>query len=190
MDYVRAIVPGGTFFFTLVTHQRTPLFQGEVARQCLHEAIEWVRQRHPFRIEGMVLLPDHLHCMWTLPQDDHDFSTRWRKVKEHFTRTMRARGVAPRAVPSGKSSKGLRGFWQQRFWEHTIRDEEDFRRHADYIHYNPVKHGLVECPHGWAWSTFGAWVARNLYEEAWCCRCGGREVKTPDFATIRKFVAE
>ena len=84
MDYVRAIVPGGTFFFTLVTHQRTPLFQGEVARQCLHEAIEWVRQRHPFRIEGMVLLPDHLHCMWTRPQDDHDFSTQEQQGAARF----------------------------------------------------------------------------------------------------------
>lgn len=188
--FIRAFVPGGTFFFTVVTYGRQPLFKNADSRSALREALARVSERRPFTLECMVLLPDHLHCIWSLPSGDADFSTRWRKTKEHFTRTVRARGIEAAPVSSGQTGKGLRGFWQQRFWEHTIRDEEDFSRHADYIHYNPVKHGLAGCPHDWPWSTFHKWVDREVYDRDWCCRCATSTRPVQDFSDIAGSVGE
>jgi len=151
--FLRAFVPGGTFFFTLVTYHRRPILVTPFARTALRRSIREVQNRRPFNIAGIVLLPDHLHCLMTLPPNDADFSTRWRKIKEGFTRQYVAAGRRPAEVSPGQAKKGLRGVWQQRFWEHTIRDERDFGRHMDYIHFNPVKHAHATCPHRWAWST-------------------------------------
>ena len=188
--FLRAFVPGGTFFFTLVTYRRHPLFVTPLARLCLRRSIREVQARRPFALEGFVLLPDHLHCVMTLPPGDMDFSTRWRKIKEGFTRSFLAidpvgRVIDPTfrepAVTVGQHRKGLRGLWQQRFWEHTIRDETDFGRHMNYIHFNPVKHGHATCPHGWPWSTFKKWVRIGVYKPDWYCACGKRNIRGPDF---------
>ena len=183
-EFRRAFQPGGTFFFTVVTYQRRPLFNDAVARRALRDALEGTRSRRPFTIDAVVLMPDHLHTLWTLPEGDHDFSTRWRKVKESFTRQFRAENRGEPTVTPGQKRKSLAGFWQQRFWEHTIRDEDDFRRHVDYIHYNPVKHGLAACPHAGEWSSFARWVKADVYEPGWCCCCDDRSTRTPDFSGI------
>jgi len=183
-NYTRAFVPGGTFFFTVVTYRRRPVFNNARARALLRSAIECVQTRRPFSLDAIVLLPDHLHCIWTLPPDDTDFSTRWRKLKEEFTRRLLAEGGTEARATSGQRRKGMRGVWQQRFWEHTIRDERDFQRHVDYIHYNPVKHGLAHCPHLWRWSSFRDWVTKEVYDLDWCCDCRRRAISVPDFEDV------
>ncbi len=178
-EFTRAFAPGGTFFFTVVTHQRRPLFAAQRARTLLRRAMDTVRAHRPFQLDAIVLLPDHLHCIWTLPPDDTDFSTRWRKIKETFTREYLAAGGPESRVSAGQERKGLRGVWQQRFWEHTIRDETNFERHMNYIHFNPVKHGRATCPHNWPWSSFSRWVKQGAYDADWCCQCNGRPVEPP-----------
>ncbi len=173
-SYRRAFIPGGTFAFTLVTAHRRPIFREERSRCLLREVVSTVRAAYPFEIEAMVLLPDHLHCIWRLPADDADFAKRWRWIKGAFSK--RWQGVdAP--VSSGYRRKRYRGVWQPRYWEHMIRDEEDFERAVEYIHYNPVKHSYVECPHAWPWSSFHRFVAAGLYDREWGCACSGREPK-------------
>ena len=154
MDYRRVYVAGGTYFFTLVTHQRKPIFSDPEAINTLRAAFTYARARHPFTIVASVILPDHIHAVWTLPEDNSDFSTRWRLIKSHFTRNWR---------PRDKSAP----VWQHRFWEHLIRNEEDLARHVEYIHYNPVKHGLALSPSIWPFSSFSKFVSAGLYPESW-----------------------
>ena len=113
----------------------------------------------------MVILPDHLHTIWTLPSNDSDFSTRWKRVKAAFTRRYLA-GTGE-DVSDSMRGKGEQGVWQRRFWEHMIRDQDDFNRHCDYIHYNPVKHGLVNSPLEWKHSSFKRFVDKGIYEANW-----------------------
>ena len=119
----------------------------------------------PFEIEAMVVLPDHLHCMWTLPEGDADFSERWRRIKGRFSRQCVAEYQQPVSV--SRSRKGEKAVWQRRFWEHQIRDEVDFSNHVDYIHYNSVKHGLVGTPRDWPYSSFHKYVCDGIYPEDW-----------------------
>jgi putative transposase len=164
-NYRRARITGGTYFFTVVTSQRLPLLASASAVSALHDSFAAVAACHPFTIDAFVVLPDHLHCMWTLPQGDEDFSTRWRLVKTGFSRVYqkwRRRRIPP--IPVENTDGHL---WQDRFWEHLIRDQEDFNAHCDYIHYNPVKHGLVESPGDWRYSTFEALVQKGFYPTDW-----------------------
>ncbi len=179
-EYRRLFVPGSMYFFTVVTHRRRPLFQLPLARRLLNRAIQDTRSRHPFAIDAMVLLHDHLHTIWTLPPDDHDFPVRWRRIKEGFTRAFAATGTRELRVGTGAQHKGIRGFWQQRYWEHRIRDEADLHRHLDYIHFNPVKHRLARCPHAWPYSSFRRYVRSGAYPADWGCTCDGRSNRTPD----------
>jgi putative transposase len=123
---------------------------GEVIRECQHD---W-----PFEINALVLLPDHLHALWTLPPGDTNYSARWSVIKKNFTSRFLRAGGQSWAVSRGKQRENRQGVWQRRFWEHTIEDEEDFETHFDYLHYNPVKHSLVKCPHEWQPSSFHRWV--------------------------------
>ena len=148
--YLRAYQPGGIYFFTLVTHQRARWLVNDAARARLRDALRKVARARPFHIDAFVLLPDHLHAIWRLPEGDCDFSTRWRLVKHRVS-----------------IGCGLGFTWQPRFWEHLLRDEDDWRRHVDYIHYNPVKHGLARAPGDWPYSTFGRAVARGWYRPDW-----------------------
>lgn len=160
------------------------------ARSILREAIDTVRKGSPFRIDAMVLLPDHVHCIWTLPHTDTDYSTRWRKIKERFTRKWLRSHGREHSVTTGQFFKGQRGVWQSRFWEHTIRDENDFNAHMDYIHYNPVKHGYVRCPHDWRWTSFHRCVREGLYAIDWACTCRGIEAHPPHLETLEGKVGE
>jgi len=152
-NYRRARVPGGSYFFTLVTHDRRPVLTNEDVRVALRAAVQAVREEHPFYVEAWVLLPDHLHCMWRLPEGNADYSLRWAKIKRL---TMHHLGML-----AGEK------LWQPRYWEHCIRDENDFARHADYIHWNPVKHGLVRCAADWPYSTFHRFAVAGIYPENW-----------------------
>ncbi|MBB3104670.1 REP-associated tyrosine transposase [Azomonas macrocytogenes] len=165
--YRRATVPGGTYFFTVVTERRQPILNNADIRQALREAIVLVRETLPFRIDGWVLLPDHLHAMWTLPEGDADFSSRWQRIKRHVTHSCGATYARPDYLTPRRIAKQCGTLWQHRFWEHLIRDEQDFRRHLDYLHGNPLKHGLVERVADWPWSSFHRWVRQGVYPNDW-----------------------
>jgi putative transposase len=129
----------------------------------LRTAFDETRRRHPFTINAMVVLPDHLHALWTMPEGDADFATRWRLIKATFSRRL----PQGERISDSRAARGERGIWQRRYWEHTIRDENDFARHVDYIHINPVKHGLVTRVGDWPDSTFHRTVERGIYPEDW-----------------------
>ena len=165
MKYRRAFVPGGSFFFTVVTHQRRALFSSAESVEVLRNAFRTVRSTHPFEIEAMVVLPDHLHTIWTLPSDDADFATRWRLIKTWFTKHC---DPALRITPDvSRASRQELALWQHRYWEHAIRDENDFIRHVEYIHFNPVKHGLSSSAIEWPYSSFHRYVAAKIYPADW-----------------------
>lgn len=166
-DYRRYYVPGGTYFFTVVTHQRRRFLTTTRAREDLRTAIAHVRQRWPFELFATVLLPDHLHAVWTLPPGDPRYSLRWQKIKEHFTRLFAPHGVAEGVRTLSRQRRSERGYWQRRFWEHTIVDEDDLKACVDYIHWNPVKHGLVSRVVDYPWSTFHKFVRLGEYESTW-----------------------
>jgi putative transposase len=166
-EYVRLREEGGTFFFSVVTYKRRLFLTEPLARQCLRTAWREMRARYPFELIALSLMPNHLHTIWTLPEDDTDYFSRWRFLKARFSRLYRLEGgaEAPRSVSRKKRRE--RGFWQRRYWEHKIRDDEDLRRHFDYIHYNPVKHGLVTWPEQWPWTTFHRYARMGWYGTGW-----------------------
>lgn len=169
--YRRAYVPGGTYFFTLVTARRRPILTIPAARAALRTALVDVAQTRPFSIDAVVLLPDHLHCIWTLPAGDADFSTRWRIIKTMMTRRFLAADGSEAPRGGSRIRHGERGVWQRRFWERAIRDDAELIALRDYIHYNPVKHGLGPCPHIWPYSSFARFVREGRYEATWNCVC-------------------
>jgi putative transposase len=155
-DYRRNRVPGGTFFFTVnLFDRRSNLLVAQI--DALRDAVRQVRARAPFHIDAWVVLPDHMHCLWTLPEGDADFPGRWRAIKTAFAKSL------PIGEPRSPAmtSRGERGIWQRRYWEHTIRDDRDFAAHLDYTHFNPIKHGLVRHPADWPGSSFRRCVAQG-----------------------------
>ncbi len=189
-DYRRAFQPGGTFFFTVVTAERVRFLATDRSVNLLDDAITATTARWPFNVEASVTLPDHLHTIWTLPKGDADFSTRWAFLKKTFTKAWIAEGGCESAVSESKAGDRRRGVWQRRFWEHMIRDEWDFERHCDYIHYNPVRHGLARCPHGWKASSFERFVREGFYASDWGCVCRGRSAHAPQFDDISETAVE
>lgn len=163
-EYRRAHVPGASWFFTVNLAQRKGNHLLVERIDSLRAAFEMVRVRYPFRMDAVVILPEHLHCIMTLPEGDADFSTRWNLIKSNFSRTVEK---GERISPS-RAKRGERGIWQRRFWEHLIRDQEDFNRHADYIHWNPVKHGWVRRVADWPHSSFHKYVQGGIYPLDWC----------------------
>lgn len=172
-QYLRSFAPGGTFFFTLVTHCRNPILTTEIARQALRRAIDEVRRNRPFDLQAVVLLPEHLHCIWRLPDDDHDFSTRWRIIKAKFSRYYGGLGGVETPSTRSRLLRSERSFLQRRFWEHAVRNEKEYEALCHYIHYNPVKHGHATCPHAWPHSSFSRLVREGMYDRDWCCTCAG-----------------
>lgn len=168
-NYRRASIPGGTFFFTLVTNGRRRFLCTPHARKILREAILECRAERPFQINAMVLLPDHLHAIWSLPRGDTDYSKRWGIIKSIFTKNWLNSGGSESSISEARQKEHRRGVWQPRFWEHIIEDGDDFERHFDYIHFNPVKHKLVRSLCEWEWSTFHRWVREGVYPQHWGC---------------------
>ncbi|AGB79787.1 transposase [Enterobacteriaceae bacterium strain FGI 57] len=148
-NYRRYYINGGTWFFTVnLKNRQTDLLISHVAD--LRTVVKDVKQKKPFYIDAWVVLPEHLHCIWTLPQNEYDFSARWREIKKRFSKAIKCGAV-----------------WQPRFWEHAIRDEEDYRRHVDYIYINPVKHGWVTRVQDWPFSSFHRDVREGIYPVGW-----------------------
>lgn len=164
-DYRRALSKGGTFFFTVVTYKRNPIFKEELNIELLRWCFKKTISTHPFTIDAIVILPDHLHTIWTLPDDDNDYSTRWKLIKGAFSRHYS--GPVAKGISESMLRKNEKGIWQRRFWEHMIRDDTDFSRHFDYIHYNPVRHGVVTSPIQWKHSSFRNYVEKGVYPSNW-----------------------
>jgi putative transposase len=161
-NYRRMHVPGGTYFFTVnLLDRKSNLLTSEI--NLLRTAVRFVRTERPFRIDAWVVLPDHMHAIWTLPEGDSDYSGRWRAIKKRFAWALPS--TEPRSAV--QLARNERGIWQPRFWEHTIRDARDFTSHMDYVHFNPVKHGLVQAAADWPFSSFHLAVARGLYAADW-----------------------
>lgn len=162
MRYRRTDIEGGCYFFTVnLANRRQTLLIDHV--EIFHDTIRRVKHDHPFRIDAMVILPDHLHAIWTLPPGDRDYSIRWSLIKAGFSRRLPA---VEKRSPS-RQAKGERGIWQRRFWEHLIRDEDDFSRHMDYIHINPVKHGYVSKAAHWPYSSLHRYVRLGVMDLDW-----------------------
>lgn len=171
-DYRRLWHPGGTYFFTVNPLQRhdNPLLIRHI--DVLREIVGQVRKRYPFQIHGWVVLPDHLHCVLALPQYDTDFAMRWRLIKMGFSKAL----PKTERLSAVRTRRGERGIWQRRYWEHLIRDQDDWQRHFDYIHINPVKHGWVGRVRDWPYSSFHRAVRQGLYPLDWA---GDIEVEVP-----------
>jgi putative transposase len=176
-NYVRWREDGASYFFTVVTHRRRRLFNNERARRILRHAFVTVRHRWAFDMFACVLLPDHLHCIRTLPDGDDDFPIRWANIKRLFTKEYLATGGRELPVSDDRLKHRESGVWQPRYWEHRIRDETDWYRHRDYIHLNPVKHGLVDEPTAWPWSSFHRHVRLGWLDPNWP---GASPVPLPD----------
>lgn len=162
-NYRRAKQPGGTYFITQVTYNRQPWLISDIARQALRHAIVHVRQKYPFTIDAFVLLPDHFHCLWTLPETDSDLSTRLRLIKTFVTKQYGEQLGIHAAISISRQKRQERNLWQRRFWEHLIRDERDFVKHCDYIHYNPVRHQLCQVPQDWQFSSIHRFMAQGFW---------------------------
>jgi len=160
--YARAFAPGGTFFFTVNLADRFATLLTEHIDE-LRTSVRRVRDMHPFHIDAMVVLPEHLHAIWTLPVGDTDYPTRWALIKAGFSRRL----AKVERISASRSQKGERGIWQRRYWEHQIRNEDDYARHVDYIHYNPVKHGYVSAPRDWPHSSFHRFVRDGILPVDW-----------------------
>jgi putative transposase len=159
--YRRNYVPGGCFFFTVtLADRRSCLLVDHI--DALRSALRVARCERPFTIDAIVVLPDHLHVVMTLPPGDADFSGRWRRIKGRFSSIL-----MQTTVPIPRRPNGDLALWQSRFWEHTICDDDDFARHFDYIHYNPVKHGLIARVRDWPYSSFHRYVRQGLLSEDW-----------------------
>jgi putative transposase len=164
-NYRRAHEGGASYFFTVVTHSRQPILMRPDVLEALRDAFRCVRQARPFRLEAAVILPDHMHAIWTLPPGDAEFGQRWGMIKRHVSKAVSKVISAP--VGDSMRARGEFGIWQRRFWEHLIRNDEDYARHMDYIHYNPVKHGHVARPADWPHSSFRKCVERGIYPVDW-----------------------
>jgi len=161
-NYLRYRVPGGCYFFTVNLLERKKHLLTEHI-DLLRHAFRTVKQQRPFHIDAIVILPEHLHCILTLPENDIDFSGRWREIKKIFSKQLPTTEYRSEI----RLNRHERGIWQRRFWEHAIRDETDYIKHIDYIHYNPVKHGWVTQVIAWPYSSFHRFVKQGIYSPTW-----------------------
>ena len=167
-NYRRNFVAGASYFFTVnLADRQSKLLIEHI--DLLREAFRYTRNRHPFEIDAIVVLPEHLHTIWTLPPEDKDYAKRWRLIKTQFSRGI----PKGERVSHSRRGKAERGIWQRRYWEHTLRDELDYARHADYIYFNPVKHGHVDSVPEWPYSSFHREVDLGVHPVDWA---GGSEI--------------
>lgn len=161
-NYRRSHIPGASYFFTVNLADRSSALLVEQI-VLLRAAFKYAQTAHPFTIDAIVVLPEHLHAIWTLPAGDSDYALRWRLIKGMFSRGL------PHGEPrsASRAARGERGIWQRRYWEHMIRDDADFARHVDYIHINPIKHGHVQKAAEWPYSSFRRYVSAGILPMDW-----------------------
>ncbi|MFZ6655371.1 REP-associated tyrosine transposase [Undibacterium sp. TJN19] len=162
MRYRRANVPGATYFFTVnLQDRKSQLLTEHIG--ALRSAFRTVQTQYPFEIIAMVVMPDHLHAIWQLPEGDIDFSMRWSLIKATFSKAL----PKQEAISISREKKRERGIWQRRFWEHMIRDDDDLEKHIAYVHYNPVKHGYADRASAWAYSSLHKFIAQGMIDPGW-----------------------
>lgn len=155
--YKRFYQPGAYYFFTLVTYKRLPIFSDQENVKLFKSALKKVKNEYQFSLNAIVILPDHIHCIWKMPEQDVNYSLRWRLIKRYFSMQ----------IESPVNKRHEKEIWQRRFWMHLIQDEEDLENHMHYIHYNPVKHKYVLSPKEWQHSSFHYWVQKGVYQQEW-----------------------
>ncbi|MGO4701623.1 REP-associated tyrosine transposase [Dyella sp. 2RAB6] len=164
MRYRRARTPGGTFFFTLNLADRSShLLVDRI--DMLRHAVRATLRGHPLTAVAWAVMPDHMHAIWTLPEGDSDYSTRWMLIKQRFSRAMQP----DEAIGSSRRKKSERCIWQRRYWEHEIRSQRDLTRHIDYVHINPVKHGYTARASDWPYSSIHRYIRQGVLTEDWAC---------------------
>ena len=166
-DYHRIFIPGGTFYFTVVTYHRQPIFSNPDAPRLFRKSVRAVMEKHPFCEVAYCILPDHIHTIWTLPEYDSDYPIRWRAIKGNFSRWYQESFGVVVVHNESHQKREEAAIWQRRYWEHLIRDDLDFDNHMNYIHFNPVKHGLVTRPRDWNNSSFSFQVRDGYYPPDW-----------------------
>jgi len=167
MSRYRRLHNGLTFFFTVVAYQRRPIFCDPGFRAALRQSITAVRVARPFTIDAWVLMPNHMHCIWTLPERDFDYGRRWGEIKRYVSNVCRETLHDPALLKRSAKKRNESTIWQRRFWEHQIRNDVDFERHMDYVNFNPVKHGFVLNVAEWEHSTFHRYVRDGMYAQDW-----------------------
>ncbi|WP_432470391.1 REP-associated tyrosine transposase [Amphritea sp. HPY] len=162
MRYRRSDIQGGSYFFTvnLLERERT-LLVDQV--ELLRSVVSKIKTNHPFTIDAMIVLPDHLHAIWTLPEGDSNYAIRWRLIKAGFSHGL----IGAELCSKSRLKKRERGIWQRRYWEHLIRDDQDYARHVDYIHFNPVKHGYVSRASEWPYSSIHRFIRNGILDMNW-----------------------
>ncbi len=166
-NYIRDRTPGGTWFFTVVTYQRRNVLCDAPIREALRVAIKQIQVKYPFQIKAWVLMPDHFHCVWTLPPGDSNYSLRIGLLKRAVTLKCKSQNYERDKRSLSRQKHRESTLWQRRFWEHKIRNEKDLRHHVDYIHYNPVKHGHCQNPTDWPYSTVHNFISKRIYPVGW-----------------------
>jgi len=166
-EYQRIYQPGGTYFFTLVADKWQKIFALPETRALFSTCVQHVRRYHPFTIEAFCILPDHIHMLWRLPENDADYSMRISQIKRRFSRRYTTKNGSSTPTSESRIKRRELTIWQRRFWEHLIRDKDDLHRHIDYIHYNPIKHGWVKRVRDWEDSSFHDYVKAECYELNW-----------------------
>ncbi len=177
-NYRRLKINAKTYFITVVTYQRKTIFSTDLASSILRDAINKTREILPFEIDAWVLLPDHMHAIWTLPDNDADFSKRWGMIKKEFSKSAKEKIKNTKTISKSRSVRRESNYWQRIFWNHMIRNEKDYRIYMDYLHYNPVKHGHVKQVKDWPYSSFHRYVKESIYPLNW----GGETVSSEDGA--------
>jgi putative transposase len=166
-EYRRINQPGGLYFFTVVSFNRLPLFSSQQCRDILHFAWHKVQSCHPFETITLCLLPEHIHAIWKLPDGDADYPMRWKEIKRIFTREY-IRQICPGGIRNESHKiQGEAAIWQRRYWAYVLFDQNDLNNHFDYIHINPLKHGLVNQVSDWPWSTFHGYMKKGIYPVGW-----------------------
>jgi putative transposase len=166
-EYRRVKFKGATYFFTLVTYQRQRIFSSPEPISLLTECFDRIKTYHPFKIDAYCILPDHIHFIWSLPENDNNYSMRISQIKRRFTNEYSKRFEISNEKNESRKKRKESIIWQRRFWEHWIRDENDLNHHIDYVHYNPVKHGLVSRAQDWKNSSFHEFVEMGYYDRDW-----------------------
>ena len=180
-NYRRTYSAGSTVFLTWVAYRRAPLFSHPETVALFRQSVRKAKREADFQIVAAAVLPDHLHFIWTLPPDDHNYSKRVGRIKVLFTRALRGHNAQPETISPSRRKHRESDVWQRRFWEHTLRSKAELSRYFDYVHYNPVKRGLVKCPHQWPYSSFHELVGQGVYQQDWVCQCHGTST---DFAGL------
>ncbi len=166
-QYIRSYTEGATYFFTLVSYNRRKILCENDFLKAFKNSIKLIQQQYPFEIIAWVQLPDHLHCIWQMPENDANYSMRWSQIKRLTTQACPQYHLPIAKLSQSKINRNERGVWQRRFSEHQINSEANFIKHMDYIHYNPMKHGLVDKVSDWNYSSFHRYVRQGIYSADW-----------------------